>query len=62
MNREPVNPDDPQMTAYALGELSAAESAEFEARLQLSPVARRELAEMKETPRRGPARRVADRM
>jgi anti-sigma factor RsiW len=48
MNREPVNPDDPQMTAYALGELSAAESAEFEARLQLSPVARRELAEMKE--------------
>ncbi len=38
MNREPVNPDDPQMTAYALGELSAAEAAEFEARLQVSPI------------------------
>lgn len=48
MNREPVNPDDPQMTAYALGELSSAEAAEFEVRLQLSPVARRELAEMRE--------------
>lgn len=48
MNREPVNPDDPQMTAYALGELSVAETAEFEARLQLSPMARRELAAMKE--------------
>lgn len=48
MNREPVNPDDPQMTAYALGELSAAEAAEFEARLQLSPTARRELASMRE--------------
>jgi hypothetical protein len=48
MNREPVNPDDPQMTAYALGELSASEAAEFEARLQLSPLARREMAAMKE--------------
>jgi hypothetical protein len=47
MNREPVNPDDPQMTAYALGELSAAEAAEFEARLQDSPRARRELEEMR---------------
>ena len=48
MHREPVNPDDPQMTAYALGELTAAEAAEFEARLQDSPNARRELAEMRE--------------
>lgn len=48
MHREPVNPDDPQMTAYALGEMSLAEAAEFEARLQDSPKARRELAEMRE--------------
>lgn len=48
MHREPVNPDDPQITAYALGELSLAEAAEFEARLQDSPKARRELAEMRE--------------
>lgn len=48
MTREPVNPDDPQMSAYALGELSVAEMAEFEARLQDSPNARRELAEMQE--------------
>ncbi len=48
MNREPVNPDDPQMTAYALGEMSAAESAEFEAKLQVSPTARHELESMRE--------------
>lgn len=48
MHREPVNPDDPQMTAYALGELTVAEAAEFEARLQESPNARRELSEMRE--------------
>lgn len=46
MTREPVNPDDPQMSAYALGELTAAEASEFESRLQDSPNARRELAEM----------------
>ena len=46
MNREPVNTDDPQMTAYALGELSIAESVEFEAKLKDSPEAARELAEM----------------
>jgi len=46
MNREPVNPDDPQLTAYALGEMSAAESAEFEARLEASPLARKELEGM----------------
>jgi len=48
MNREPINPDDPQMSAYALGELSVAEAAEFEARLQDSPLARAELASMRE--------------
>ncbi len=46
MTREPVNTDDPQMTAYALGELSIAESVEFEAKLKDSPLAARELAEM----------------
>ncbi|MEX2579602.1 MAG: hypothetical protein WD342_11145 [Verrucomicrobiales bacterium] len=48
MNREPVNPDDPELTAYALGELNAAEKAEFEVRLQSSPQARRELESMSE--------------
>lgn len=48
MNRELINPDDPQMTAYALGELSVAEAAEFEARLQSSPMAQAELASMRE--------------
>lgn len=47
MQREPVNPDDPQMTAYALGELSASEAAEFESRLLLSPNARRELDDLR---------------
>ena len=46
MTREPVNTDDPQMTAYALGELSIAESVEFEAKLKESPIAASELAEM----------------
>ncbi len=46
MNREPVNPDDPEMTAYALGELSPAESAKFEALLLESPAASRDLASM----------------
>ncbi len=48
MNREPVNTDDPQLTAFALGELSASEAAEFEARLQLSPKARQEFDELKD--------------
>lgn len=43
MNREPINPDDPQLTAYALGELSSQETAEFEAQLRLSPTAQKEL-------------------
>ncbi len=36
------------MTAYALGELTVAEAAEFEARLQSSPMAQAELASMRE--------------
>ncbi len=46
MNREPVNPDDPQLTAYALGEMPAHEAVEFEARLKSSPLAKAELEEM----------------
>lgn len=48
MNRELINPDDPQMTAYALGELNLAEAAEFESRLQSSPMAQAELVSMRE--------------
>jgi len=48
MNRELINTDDPQMTAYALGELSVAEAAAFEARLQSSPMAQAELSSMRE--------------
>jgi hypothetical protein len=48
MNREPINPDDPQMSAYALGEMSAAEAAEFTAKLQDSPIARAELSSMQD--------------
>lgn len=48
MNLEPVNPDDPQLTAYALDELTLSERAEFEAQLELSPDARKELESMEE--------------
>lgn len=48
MNREPVNPDDPQLTAYALGEMTSSERIEFEAKLDASPVARRELESMED--------------
>lgn len=48
MNREPVNPDDPQLTAYALGEMTSSERIEFEAKLDVSPLARRELESMED--------------
>lgn len=48
MNREPIHPDDPLLTTYALGELPQREMAEFEALLERSPGARRELAERRE--------------
>lgn len=44
MSLEPIDPDDPQLTAYALGEFSAAKAASFEARLAISPLAKLELA------------------
>lgn len=47
-NREPINPDDPDLTAYSLGELGAAERREFEAKLESSPAAREELESMEE--------------
>lgn len=46
MTREPVNVDDPELTAYALDEMSLAERAAFEMRLQASPTAQRELKQM----------------
>jgi hypothetical protein len=48
MNRQPVNPDDLQLTAYALGELSTSEKSEFEIRLEASPAAKEELESMDE--------------
>lgn len=48
MNREPVNPDDPQLTAYALGEMTLAERTEFEAKMDSSPTAQIELESMDE--------------
>ena len=46
MNRhqqEPINLDDPRLTAYALGEMPVQEQKEFEELLDQSPVARKEL-------------------
>lgn len=48
MNREPVNPDDPQLTDYALDEMSSSDRAEFEAKLEKSPIAQAELESMEE--------------
>ena len=46
MSLEPINPDDPRLTAYALGEMSASEATEFEARLEVTPLAKSELSAM----------------
>lgn len=48
MNREPVNPDDPDLTAYALGEMTPGERAEFERKLDASPTAQLELESMED--------------
>jgi hypothetical protein len=48
MNRQ-FSPDDPKLTAYALGELDAAEIPAVEARLQADPAARRIVAEIRVT-------------
>lgn len=44
-----LHADDPRLTAYALGELTDEERAEFERELAASPEAERELAEIRET-------------
>ena len=47
----PFDPDDPRLTAYALGELDAADRAEVEALLADSPEARRFVEEIRATAR-----------
>ena len=46
MNHQPVNSDDLDLTAYALGEMTNSERIEFENRLQDSPDAQLELEAM----------------
>ncbi|MEM9284194.1 MAG: hypothetical protein AAGA96_20445 [Verrucomicrobiota bacterium] len=46
MNRDKVHPDDPQLTAFSLGEMTASEMVEFETRLERSPQALAELEAM----------------
>jgi len=48
MQRQPIDLDDPQLTAYALGEMPTQEIAEFELRLEDSPLAKKELMAMKD--------------
>ena len=48
MSHQPVNPDDLDLTAYALGEMTNSERIEFENRLQDSPDAQIELEAMDE--------------
>jgi Ca-activated chloride channel family protein len=47
MNDSKILPDDPQLTAYALGEMDAAERVAFEVRLQNDPSARTLVAEIR---------------
>lgn len=49
MSQAPMTPDDPRLTAYVLGELSPAESAEVEQALARSPELRRAADELRET-------------
>ena len=44
-----LSPDDPKLTAYALGELDHSEAAEFERELQSDPELREAVAEIRET-------------
>ncbi|MEM7697563.1 MAG: hypothetical protein AAF236_04075 [Verrucomicrobiota bacterium] len=48
MSHLPLDPDDPRLTAYALGEMPSAEVDEFAALLAESPAAQRELASLSE--------------
>jgi Ca-activated chloride channel family protein len=49
MNTSPLTPDDPRLTAYALGEMEAAERASFEPLLAADPVARRAVDDIRAT-------------
>lgn len=49
MTMNTLSPDDPRLTAYALGEMNAAERAEFEALLQAQPAARQWIDEVHAT-------------
>src|SRR5437868_768276 len=42
-----ISPEDPRLTAYALGQLEGAELAAFEAALQSDPAAQAEVAEIR---------------
>jgi len=48
MERNTILPDDPRLTAYALGEMTPEESAEFEKQLRGDEAARRTVAEIRE--------------
>ena len=49
MNQETLSPDDPKITAYALGELEASERAAVEEALRHSPAARAAVEEIRAT-------------
>jgi Ca-activated chloride channel family protein len=49
MNTSKFDPEDPRLTAYALGEMDAAERAEFEQWLQLQPEAQKAVEEIRAT-------------
>ncbi len=49
MHPNPISPDDPRLTAYALNEMEPAESAEFEKLLQSDETARQAVAEIRAT-------------
>jgi Ca-activated chloride channel family protein len=49
MNQDTLSPDDPRITAYALGELEPSERAAFEAELSRNPAARAAIAEIQAT-------------
>ena len=47
MNKSRIPPDDPRLTAYALGELEGGELAEVEAALRADPAAQSAVAEIR---------------
>jgi Ca-activated chloride channel homolog len=49
MNTPKISPDDPRLTAYALGELDESERPAFEARLREDPAARATVEQIKQT-------------